>query len=286
VEPLIVRTADDLRRHLNKVRGERKRIGLVPTMGALHQGHARLIERARADCDVIVVSIFVNPLQFGPNEDFTRYPRTFAKDIALCGDMRVDVVFAPEKERMFGRRHLTFVEVTELSDRLCGPYRPGHFRGVATVVLKLFNLVAPDRAYFGEKDYQQLCIIRRMVDDLDLRLDIIPVATVREADGLAISSRNAYLSVEERRAAPALFQALEAARRLVEAGEARTGSIQEAADRVLAMEPLLRKEYLQIVDPSDLKPVEIVDRPVRIAVAAWLGKTRLIDNLEAGPTTV
>jgi pantoate--beta-alanine ligase len=281
VEPLVFRTAVDLRRHLDTVRQSGMRIGLVPTMGALHRGHARLIQQAREDCDAVALSIFVNPLQFGPNEDYTRYPRTLAGDIALSADNGVDIVFAPEKQQMFGQRHLTFVEVNELQDRLCGPFRPGHFRGVATVVLKLFNIVEPQRAYFGEKDYQQLCIIRRMVADLDLRLEIVPVATVREPDGLAVSSRNAYLSPEERGAAPTLFHALETARSLIEAGETRPAPILKAADDILEKQPILRKEYIEIVDPADLRPVDVVDCTVRIAAAAWLGKTRLIDNVEA-----
>jgi pantoate--beta-alanine ligase len=252
-------------------------------MGALHAAHARLIEIVRAQCDVVVVSIFVNPLQFGPNEDYSRYPRSFENDLAICGEKGADIVFAPETNEMYGLPQLTVVDVTRLSDHLCGPYRPGHFRGVATVVLKLFNIIQPDYACFGEKDYQQLCVIRRMVRDLNLPIEIIAAPTVRESDGLAMSSRNLYLEPPQRAVATILLRALQEARRLIESGETDAARIKEQANRIFAAESQIRPEYLEIVDTVEAQPVATVERPVRIAGAIWLGKTRLIDNIEAVP---
>jgi len=250
-------------------------------MGALHRGHATLIEHARTECDCVVVSIFVNPLQFGPAEDYARYPRSLDKDAAICDEQQVDFIFAPTVAEMYPGPQAAFVEVERLGEHLCGAYRPGHFRGVATVVLKLFNVVQPDRAYFGEKDYQQLAIIRRMTQDLNLTIAIAATPTVREDDGLALSSRNAYLTAEERRSAPALYRALKAARDLIESGESDSETIKQEALRVLAEEPALRVQYLEIVDPMEVQPVNVVEGPVRIAAAAFLGATRLIDNIEA-----
>jgi pantoate--beta-alanine ligase len=252
-------------------------------MGALHAGHASLIEKARAASDVVVVSIFVNPLQFGPNEDYQRYPRPLEKDLEVCQRLGTDLVFAPELKDLYVSQQLTFVEVTHLVDHLCGPFRPGHFRGVATVVAKLFNVTQPDRAFFGEKDYQQLCIIRRMVQDLNYSIEIIPVATYRDADGLALSSRNAYLNAEERAVAPTLFRALTSARKMIEEGETDAGGIKDTASRILRAEPLIRVEYFEIVDPVELQPIREVRSEVRIAGAVRIGTTRLIDNVRAVP---
>jgi pantoate--beta-alanine ligase len=264
------------------VRRDGKRIGLVPTMGALHAGHASLMERARAECDFVVVSIFVNPLQFGPSEDFQRYPRPIEKDVSLCAENGVDLIFAPETGDMYASPQITFVEVTRITGHLCGAFRPGHFHGVATVVLKMFNIVQPDFAYFGEKDYQQLCVIRRMVDDFNLRLTIVPVPTYRESDGLAMSSRNVYLAPAERAAAPALYRALTLARERIVTGEKDAATIKAAAMNVLAAQPLIRVQYFEIVDPFEVQPVATVSGPVRIAAAIFIGKTRLIDNVAAG----
>lgn len=280
--PPIVSSASQTRERLDRVRRDGKRIGFVPTMGALHAGHASLIERARAECEFVVVSIFVNPLQFGPSEDYQRYPRPIEKDVALCAENGVDLIFAPETGDMYASPQITFVEVTRITDHLCGAFRPGHFRGVATVVLKLFNIVQPDFAYFGEKDYQQLSVIRRMVDDFNLRLTIVPVPTYRESDGLAMSSRNVYLSPDERAAAPTLYRALMLARERIAAGETDVAAIKSAATNVLAAEPLIRVQYFEIVDPYEVQPVATVSGPVRIAAAIFIGKTRLIDNVAAG----
>jgi pantoate--beta-alanine ligase len=228
-----------------------------------------------------VVSIFVNPLQFGPNEDYLRYPRPLANDLEVCASKGAEVVFVPEVEDMYPLPALTQVELPKLAEHLCGKFRPGHFRGVATVVLKLFNIIQPDRAYFGEKDYQQLCIIRRMVQDLNLEVDIVPIATHREADGLAMSSRNVYLSPEERGSATILFQALKMSRDAIEQGEKQVSAIKRQAMEMLASAPQVRAEYFEIVDPIEVQPVSLVDGPVRIAGAIWLGKTRLIDNIAA-----
>jgi pantoate--beta-alanine ligase len=270
-----VHTVNDLRKALESA----ELIGLVPTMGALHAGHENLIEMARRECRTVVVSIFVNPIQFGPSEDYSRYPRALEQDLEACARRGADLVFAPPVEEVYPLPQLTFVEVTRISEHLCGKFRPGHFRGVATVVLKLLNIVQPQKAYFGEKDMQQLQVIRRMVLDLNLPVTIVGVPTVREADGLALSSRNQYLSGEERRAAPALYQALQAAVRGIREGERDVTKARTAALEILEEQPLIRVEYLEIVDPDELAPVSTIGRSVRIAAAIWIGRTRLIDNV-------
>lgn len=274
-----VHSVKEIREALKPIRNADQVIGLVPTMGALHVGHEKLIQTARKECGVVVVSIFVNPLQFGPKEDYSRYPRPLEADLEVCGRNGVDLVFAPSVDEMYPLAQLAFTEVARVSEGLCGAFRPGHFRGVATVVLKLFNIVQPDRAYFGEKDMQQLAVIRRMVSDLNVPVEVVPVPTVREADGLAVSSRNQYLDVEQRRIAPVLFRALQEAERLIRSGEKDVAKIRESALRLLTD---VRVEYLEIVDPEDMQPVGIVTGPVRIAAAIWLGTTRLIDNCSGG----
>jgi pantoate--beta-alanine ligase len=281
---LKVQTIPDIRRQLDPIRAERRVIGLVPTMGALHAGHASLIKRAREECDTVVVSIFVNPLQFGPDEDYLRYPRPIEKDLAVCSDYGVDLVFAPEVGDIYTVPQLTFAEVTRLDAHLCGPFRPGHFRGVATVVLKLFNITCPDRAYFGEKDYQQLCIIRRMVEDLNLAVTIVPMPIFREPDGLAMSSRNVYLQPGERASATVLIRALETARKSIQSGERKPDVVKEAAKHVFSTEGSVRPDYLEIVDTREVQPVSEITGAVRIAGAVWVGRTRLIDNVEASPS--
>ena len=278
-----LRTVREVRNHLAAVRHQEKKIGLVPTMGALHAGHASLIKTARSDSDFLVVSIFVNPLQFGPGEDYLRYPRPIEKDLEVCSQMGADVVFVPEVAEIYAAEQRVFVDVTRLADHLCGPFRPGHFRGVATVVAKLFNIVQPPRAWFGEKDFQQLSIIRSMVQDLDFDVDIIPVPTYRDADGLAMSSRNAYLDSDDRAAAPTLYRALMMARKVIESGERKASVVKDKASRIFAEQPRIHPQYFEIVDPVELQPVDEITSEVRIAGAIWLGKTRLIDNVSAGP---
>jgi pantoate--beta-alanine ligase len=260
---------------------EAEHVGLVPTMGALHAGHERLIEIARRESAVVVVSIFVNPIQFGPNEDYSRYPRPLEQDLRACERLGADLVFAPSVEELYPLPQLTFVEVTRVSEHLCGKFRPGHFRGVATVVLKLFNLVRPEVAYFGEKDMQQLAVIRRMVSDLNVPVTIVGVPTVREPDGLALSSRNKYLTEAERKAAAALYAALRQAAARIQSGEKDAAKVKAATVAELESSPLIRVEYFEIVDPDELQPVVSVDGNVRIAAAIWIGKTRLIDNVAA-----
>jgi pantoate--beta-alanine ligase len=276
---------DELREMLARVRRMGATVGLVPTMGALHEGHGCLMDAARRETDCVVVSIFVNPIQFDRQEDLERYPRTLDADVRFSGDRGADIVFAPLAEQMYPEPQRAFVDVTRVSEELCGRFRPGHFRGVATVVLKLFNIIQPDRAYFGEKDAQQLAVIRRMVRDLNLPVEVVPVATVREADGLALSSRNKHLSAQERKAAPILFQALLAAQKLIAGGSTEAAEVKGAALAVLGQQPLGRVEYLEIVDPDDMQLVERIVGPVRVTGAIWLGSTRLIDNMlcEPGP---
>jgi pantoate--beta-alanine ligase len=260
-------------------RGEGKRVGFVPTMGALHEGHLSLVRAARAQCDVVAVSIFVNPTQFGPNEDFSKYPRTFEKDRAMLEKDGVNFLFAPSVEEMYPAGAVTYVWVESLSDKLCGRSRPGHFRGVTTVVSKLFHIVEPGLAFFGQKDAAQAAIIRRMVRDLNLPVDIVVCPIVREADGLAMSSRNAYLTSQERKAAQVLYRSLTRVRELFEHGERGAGKLIEAGKQTFAGEPAARLDYFEIVDPDTLDPVADAARGALVAVAALVGKTRLIDNI-------
>lgn len=255
-------------------------VGCVPTMGALHAGHGALIKRARAETDVVVVTIFVNPIQFDRKEDYERYSRELASDMSFCDALDVDVVFAPRVEEMYPQPTSTFVD-TELGNHLCGAFRPGHFRGVATVVAKLFNIVQPDSAYFGEKDAQQLTILQQMVYDLNFAVKIVPVPTVREADGLALSSRNVRLSPEERRVAPLLFAALTRGQRAIIEGERDSGKVKALMLQVLNGSADVRVEYIEVVDAARMQPVDAIAADVRIAGAIWLGSTRLIDNVFA-----
>ncbi|MBI3089421.1 MAG: pantoate--beta-alanine ligase [Candidatus Tectomicrobia bacterium] len=282
----IIRTAQEMQAHALRQRLAGKRLGFVPTMGCLHEGHLSLVRAARRDCDVVVVSIFVNPLQFGPREDLAGYPRTLADDLARLLEVSADVVFAPAEGSLYPAGFATFVEVTGLTEGLCGARRPGHFRGVATVVCKLFNLVQPQRAYFGEKDYQQLQVIRRMVADLNLPLEVVGMPTLRQTDGLAMSSRNRYLSGAERQAATALWRSLEAARRAVAAGEHDALAVRRRVTETLRAEPLARLDYVEVCHPETLRPVAVLDGPTLIALAAYVGQARLIDNLVVCPASV
>ena len=270
----------------DRVAGARRaglRVGLVPTMGALHAGHASLIERARQDCECVVVSIFVNPLQFDREGDLDRYPRTLEADLEVCAARGVDVVFAPAVSEMYPSPPSCVVEVGRIADYLCGQHRPGHFRGVATVVMKLFQIVQPDRAYFGEKDAQQLAIIRRLVRDFNVPVSIEAIATVREPDGLAMSSRNRRLDPGERELATSLYKALSEARQQIARGVHDAAPVRTAAGARVPREDRLRLEYLEIVDPEEMQPVERIEGPVVVAGALWVGSTRLIDNLLCHP---
>ena len=272
-----------LRERLRPARAAAAAIGLVPTMGALHAGHFALIDRARRECRCIVVSIFVNPLQFDRQDDLRRYPRALQADLDACRARGVDLVFAPGQSEMYPVLPACTVEVAKLADHLCGRHRPGHFNGVATVVLKLLQIVQPARAYFGEKDAQQLAVIRRLVRDLNVPVDIVEVPTVREADGLAISSRNAHLSSEERQMAVALYRALCCGQRQIATGETDAAAVRDRAVACVPDDAGLRLEYLEVVDPEEMQPVRTVARPVRIAGALWVGATRLIDNVLCAP---
>jgi pantoate--beta-alanine ligase len=258
-------------------------VGFVPTMGALHAGHASLIQRARRECSTVVVSIFVNPLQFDRPEDLERYPRSNEVDLELCRTLGVDLVFAPSVADMYPRPMEMSIDVGRLADHLCGRYRPGHFKGVATVVLKLFEIVQPDMAYFGEKDAQQLAVVRRMVTDFNVPVTIVPVPTVREPDGLALSSRNQRLSADERQLAPSLYAALQRVAASVDGGSEDGPAIERDAATVIPADTRLRLEYLQLVDPDDFQPVARVTGPVIAAGALWVGQTRLIDNVRCTP---
>jgi len=255
------------------------RLGLIPTMGALHEGHLSLVRAAKAQCDAVAVSIFVNPLQFGPTEDLAKYPRTFERDRALLEQEDVDFLFAPSVEELYPGKAITYVTVEGLSEKLCGRSRPGHFRGVTTVVAKLFHIVEPDLAFLGQKDAAQATIIRRMVRDLNFPVEIMVCPIVREADGLAMSSRNAYLSPRERRSALALYRALREVQKKFNQGEHNPFRLIEAGKNVLTQESGVRLDYLEIADPDTLDPVERIERPVLVAIAAFVGNTRLIDNI-------
>ncbi|NIM06451.1 MAG: pantoate--beta-alanine ligase [Armatimonadetes bacterium] len=294
----IIERVGEVRHRLAEIRRASRPIVFVPTMGAFHEGHIELMRRAKAGQDAalsgtvspyLVVSIFVNPTQFGPGEDYRSYPRDMQGDLEKAREAGADLIFTPSVEEMYPGRHLsaialaeadsTTVEVGKLAEGMCGSHRPGHFRGMATVVCKLFNIIQPDAAYFGEKDYQQLKIIQRMVEDLQMPVKIVPISTVREPDGLAMSSRNAYLSAEERRAAAFLHKGLKATATLFEKGERNAAALIEEAKQVIAAEPLLRLQYIELRDADTLQPLQTVKGNAVLALAAQIGKARLIDNI-------
>jgi len=275
----VLTTVREMRAAVRRTRRDDKTIGMVPTMGALHEGHLSLIDAARSTCQFVVVSIFVNPTQFGPNEDFQSYPRTPAADQDACRNRGADAVFMPSVQEMYGEGSLSEVCIRQLSETLCGAGRPGHFSGVCTACAKLFHIVQPDKAFFGAKDFQQTAVLRRMVADLNFPLEIVVCPTVREADGLAMSSRNAYLSPAERLRAPALHAALSLAEELILRDRPPAGLVMEAIRACLAERaPDGRIEYIQIVDPERLRDVESTDGRVLVALAVRLGQARLIDN--------
>ncbi len=275
----VAKTIAEIRAWVKQAHAEGKTVGFVPTMGALHIGHVALMEAAGRSCDAVVVSIFVNPTQFGPGEDFERYPRPLEKDLELCEKHGVGAVFAPSVAEMYPRENLTWVDVAKLTEGLCGRFRPGHFRGVATVCAKLFNIVGCDKAFFGQKDVQQAAVIRRMAADLNMPLEIAVCPTVREPDGLAVSSRNQYLRPQERKDAAVLYRSLQKGAELMRAGATDVARITEEMTRVLREVPALRVEYVCLVDAESLQELTQVRGRVLTAVAARLGSTRLIDNI-------
>ncbi len=273
----IVKKIDELRAVIKDWKKDGLSVGLVPTMGYLHEGHKSLIDRAVKENDRVVVSDFVNPTQFGPNEDFETYPRDVNADAALCEAAGADVIFNPEADEMY-HDALTTVNMTKITEVLCGRTRPTHFSGVCTVVSKLFNIVTPDRAYFGQKDAQQLCVIRKMVSDLNFDIEIVGCPIVREADGLAKSSRNTYLSDKERKAALCLSRGLDIGKNMVANGEESAAALIEAVENEIKKEPLAKIDYVEAVDYNSLKPLIKIQKPLLCAVAVYIGKTRLIDN--------
>lgn len=275
----VINTPQEMRALSAAVRQGGRRVGFVPTMGALHAGHLSLLDYARPLCDLLVVSIFVNPLQFDRKDDLDHYPRTWEADRRLCADHGADVIYAPTPAAMYPEGFLTRVSVAKMTEGLCGAHRPGHFDGVTTVVLKLFNAVQPHLAAFGQKDYQQLTVISRMARDLDLDVEVVGRPTVRESDGLAMSSRNVRLSPEERQKALCLWRAMGKARALADSGQRDVAALVVAARAEIDAVPEARLEYLEIVDADNLEPLTVLDRPARLCLAVWLGTTRLIDNL-------
>lgn len=273
----VIKTIKELRQIVKEWKKEGLSVGLVPTMGYLHEGHKSLIDRAAAENDRVVVSDFVNPTQFAPNEDFESYPRDIEADSALCEKAGADVIFNPEVDEMY-TEPLTFVDMRDITKVLCGKTRPIHFSGVCTVVSKLFNIVTPDRAYFGQKDAQQLCVIRKMVQDLNFDIEIVGCPIIRESDGLAKSSRNTYLNKEEREAALCLSRSLNVAKTMIEKDETDCSKIIDIAKDEINKEVLAKIDYVEIVDLNTLKPIESVKKPLLMAIAVYIGKTRLIDN--------
>ena len=277
----VVKTIDEIREFVKKARGEGKSVGFVPTMGFLHEGHKSLIVRAAAENDCVVVSDFVNPTQFAPNEDFEAYPRDIKKDAELCTEAGADIIFNPEPEEMYTAAKTT-VSVSGLTSGLCGKSRPIHFDGVCTVVAKLFNIVKPDRAYFGQKDAQQLMVVKKMVKDLDFDIEIIGCPIIRESDGLAKSSRNTYLNADERKAALCLSRSLNLGKSLIENGETDAKVVAGAIRAEIEKEPLAVIDYVEIVSLDTLQPVDTTDGGILTAIAVYIGKTRLIDNFIIG----
>ena len=274
----IITTIEELRPIIKGWKREGLTVGLVPTMGYLHDGHKSLIVKAVAENDKVVVSDFVNPTQFGANEDLSSYPRDIERDAALCEAAGADIIFHPEPEEMYYPDKCTLVDMDKLTKGLCGKTRPVHFSGVCTVVSKLFNIVTPDRAYFGQKDAQQLAVIKRMVRDLNFDITVVGCPIVREADGLALSSRNTYLSDTERKAALILNKSLTIGKEMIEAGEKDAAKVREAIIKNMETEPLAKVDYVEIVDNENLEPVQTIDVPCLVATAVYIGKTRLIDN--------
>ncbi len=274
----ILHSIIELRARIAQWKCEGKRVGFVPTMGFLHEGHASLMDRSVSENDCTVISVFVNPMQFGEGEDFERYPSDLAHDTALANAHGVDILFAPSAKEMYPKGFSSFVDMHVLTDNLCGASRPGHFRGVCTVVLKLFNIVKPDCAYFGEKDAQQLAVIRHMVEDLNLDLAIIGCPIVREEDGLAKSSRNTYLSPEERQSALVLSKAIALGKGLIQGGERESTAIVTPMRRLIESEPLARVDYVTLVDPCTIQPIDRIGHAALCAMAVYIGGTRLIDN--------
>ncbi len=272
----IITTIENIRSIVNHWKDKGYSIGFVPTMGYLHDGHAALIDQARKDNDKVIVSIFVNPTQFGENEDLNSYPRDINRDKSLCEAHKADIIFSPTSDEMYHDRK-AFVNIVELSDTLCGISRPIHFKGVCTVVTKLFNIIQPTNAYFGEKDAQQLAIIRKMVYDLNFPVNIIGVPIVRESDGLAKSSRNTYLSKEERKAATILYKAIQMGKQTIKHG-ASADSIINTMTEIINTEPLAKIDYVSVVDANTMQPVHEITSPVLVAIAVYIGSTRLIDN--------
>lgn len=275
----VFRTAKETKRFIKKERKKKRSIGFVPTMGYLHEGHLSLIREARKNNDLVVISIFVNPAQFGPKEDYKRYPRDFRRDKRLAERAGVDVIFYPSTKEMYPDGYHTSVEVTDITERLCGKSRPGHFKGVTTVVTKLFNIVQPDVAYFGQKDAQQAIVIRRMVEDLNMDLKIKVMPIIREPDGLAMSSRNVYLSKKERLDARVLYESLNLAKKLIRSGVDDTDKIKSRMKELINSKRKARIDYISIVDIQNLKEVKRIKKVTLIALAARFGKTRLIDNV-------
>jgi pantoate--beta-alanine ligase len=275
----VISTVAEMQAACRELRQSGKSLGLVPTMGALHQGHLSLIRAARAHNQAVAASIFVNPLQFGPSEDFSKYPRTFDRDRQLLEAEKVDLLFAPSVDEMYPKGASTTVLVSGLSEKLDGRSRPGHFQGVTTVVAKLFQIVRPHRAYFGQKDAAQVAVIRKMVDDLNIDLELVVCPIVREPDGLALSSRNAYLSPEQRKQALALYRSLTRVQTFADRGERSSSALIEVGKQVIADEPAVKLDYFEIVNPTTLDPVPDITRGALVAVAAWVGTTRLIDNI-------
>ena len=278
----IVSTVEQVREEVKKWRQQGLTVGLVPTMGYLHEGHKSLIDKAVAQNDKVVVSVFVNPIQFGPTEDLATYPRDLERDAALCEDAGAALIFHPEKEDMYFDDFCTYIDMDGLTKGLCGKTRPIHFRGVCTVVGKLFNIVHPDRAYFGQKDAQQLAVVRRMVRDLNFDLEIVGCPIIREEDGLAKSSRNTYLSEEERKAAVILHKGLVKGEEMVSAGEKDVKKVLDVITEIIESEPLARIDYVEAVDFDNIETIDTIEGSVLVAVAVYIGKTRLIDNFIVG----
>ena len=280
----VIEKIKDVSNFIKELKAQKKTVGFVPTMGFLHEGHLSLMRYAKKVTDVVIVSIFVNPTQFGPKEDFNAYPRDMEGDKGKCLEAGVDILFIPSASEIYPEGYLAYVNVEKITDVMCGASRPGHFKGVATIVAKLFNIVKPDKAFFGQKDFQQTVVIKRMAADLNMDIDIEALPTIREPDGLAISSRNSYLSGAERAAAACLYMSLKLAEDRISKGERNCAKIIEAMQHIIQAEKSAKTDYIAIADAETLEEVKTIDRKVVIALAVWIGKTRLIDNVVVNPS--